>query len=186
MSRNMLPLLTLEVHERLRDAARLGQSPVEISLDLGRTVVDVRVDQTGWSSREGHYAWIERCKARTIYYPRDGQFVPVSRFGTALIKLVPTQWGAPTFEIDGVKMLPTSKVSPVQDAQRKVDLIAPRGKVILDTRGGLGYFAAWCLKKGASKVLSFEKSPDVLWVRALNPWSPAKDARLSLVLDITI
>jgi predicted methyltransferase len=70
----------------------------------------------------------------------------VARFTASLIKLVPTrEWGPPTFEIDGIKMLPTAQVSPYADAQRKVDLIQPRGKVILDTCGGLGYFAAWCL-----------------------------------------
>jgi predicted methyltransferase len=63
-----------------------------------------------------------------------------------LIKLVPTDWGPPTFEIDGIKMLPTSRVSPFADAERKVGLIEPRGKTILDTCGGLGYFAAWCLQ----------------------------------------
>jgi predicted methyltransferase len=58
------------------------------------------------------------------------------------------------------------------DAQRKVGLIAPRGKVVLDTCGGLGYFAAWCLQGGAARILSFEKHAGVLWLRSLNPWSP--------------
>ena len=85
---------------------------------------------------------------------------------------MPTRWGPPTFEIDGIKMLPTAQVSPYADAGRKVGLIEPRGKLILDTCGGLGYFAAWCLAGGARQVLSFEKNPDVLWLRSLNPWSP--------------
>jgi predicted methyltransferase len=110
----------------------------------------------------------------------------VQRFTNSLIKLVPTEWGAPTFEIDGIKMLPTAQVSPYADAGRKVGLIAPRGKVILDTCGGLGYFAAWCLQGGARQVLSFEKNPDVLWLRSLNPWSPPADPRLTLTQgDIT-
>ena len=45
---------------------------------------------------------------------------------------------------------------------------------------GLGYFAAWCLEGGAAHVLSFEKNPDVLWLRNLNPWSPVADSRLAL------
>ena len=53
---------------------------------------------------------IEVCKERTIYYWNGSGFGPVSRYTNALIKLVPTQWGAPTFEIDGIKMLPTSQV----------------------------------------------------------------------------
>jgi len=75
-------------------------------------------------------------------------------------------------------MLPTAKVSTHEDAQRKVGLIRPRGKVILDTCGGLGYFAAWCLQGQAARVLSYEKNPDVIWLRSLNPWSPPAAAEL--------
>ena len=105
----------------------------------------------------------------------------MARFTTGLIKLVPTEWGPPTFEIDGIKMLPTARVSPWADAERKVGLIEPRGKSILDTCGGLGYFAAWCLQGAATRVLSYEKNPDVLWLRSLNPWSPPG----SLALELT-
>ena len=102
------------------------------------------------------------------------------RFTSSLIKLVPTEWGPPTFEIDGIKMLPTAHVSPWADAERKVGLIQPRGKVILDACGGLGYFAAWCLLGGARQVLSYEKNPDVIWLRSLNPWSPESGGALTL------
>src|SRR5262249_55410446 len=94
----------------------------------------------------------------------------------SLIKLVPTEWGPPTFEIDGIKMLPTAKVSPWEDARRKVELVEPRGKAILDCCGGLGYFAAHCIEGGAKEVKSFEKNADVLWLRSLNPWSPSLQA----------
>jgi hypothetical protein len=47
-----------------------------------------------------------------------------------------------------------------------------RGKRVLDTCAGLGYFAAWCVADGADYVLSFELDPDVLWLRGINPWSP--------------
>jgi predicted methyltransferase len=95
---------------------------------------------------------------------------------------VPTEWGPPTFEIDGIKMLPTAKVSPYADAERKVALIQPRGKTILDTCGGLGYFAAWCLQGHAAKIISYEKNPDVIWLRGLNPWSPQVGGALALTL----
>ena len=79
-------------------------------------------------------------------------------------------------------MLPTAQVSPYADAERKVGLIQPRGKVVLDTCGGLGYFAAWCLQGQARQVLSYEKNPDVIWLRSLNPWSPAVGGALTLTL----
>jgi predicted methyltransferase len=132
------------------------------------------------------YPYLKICKERTVYHWTGAAFEPVSRYAGALIKLVPTEWGAPTFEIDGIKMLPTAQVSPFEDARHKVALIRPRGKVILDTCGGLGYFAACCLEGEAARILSYEKSADVLWLRSLNPWSPAADARLQLThADIT-
>ena len=168
----MGPLLTLKVHDTVRAAAHVGARTVECSLDLDRSTTRVEVGEAGWIHQDQRFPYLETCKDRTIYYWDDERFQPVSRFTTALIKLVPTEWGAPTFEIDGIKMLPTAQVSPYADAERKVGLIQPRGKVILDTCGGLGYFAAWCLRGQAKQVFSYEKNPDVLWLRSLNPWSP--------------
>jgi uncharacterized protein len=177
---SMEPLITRKVHDALLAAARGGAATVTCSLDLDRTTVEVRVDGDGWSVGGRRFAFLPRCKDRTIYYWAGTAFEPVARFTTSLIKLVPTDWGPPTFEIDGIKMLPTAKVSPYADAQSKVALIEPRGKTILDTCGGLGYFAAWCLQGGAAQVTSFEKNADVLWLRSLNPWSPSAAPQLTL------
>jgi hypothetical protein len=174
--------LTLSEHEGLRGALQAGESHCKFSLDLGRSTEDIELRAEGWIRQGQLFPYLDNCKDRTIYYWTDGSFEPVSRYTTALIKLVPTQWGPPTFEIDGIKMLPTAQISPYEDAQRKVALIQPRGKVILDTCGGLGYFAAWCVAGGARRVLSYEKNPDVLWLRGLNPWSPDADDVLSLSL----
>lgn len=172
------PLLTLKVHEALLAARSAGATTVSCSLDLDRSTTEVELRADGWIWDGRQFPFLASCKDRTIYYwraadaDRDAGFEPVARFTSSLIKLVPTPWGPPTFEIDGIKMLPTASVSPYADAERKVGLIAPRGKLILDTCGGLGYFAAWCLHGGALRVLSWEKNPDVIWLRSLNPWSP--------------
>ena len=180
------PLLTLPAHDTLRAAQRAGAATVECSLDLGRSRATVAVSAAGWTWQGHEYPYLDTCKDRTVYHWTNDGFAPVSRFSKSLIKLVPTEWGTPTFEIDGIKMLPTAQVSPYADAERKVNLIAPRGKVILDTCGGLGYFAAWCLQGQAKQMQSFEKNPDVLWLRSLNPWSPPADPRLTLTqADIT-
>src|SRR5690606_11622346 len=112
------------------------------------------------------------------WWDGDG-FAPVASYAGKLIMLVPTGWNVPTFEIDGIKMLPTSKESPLEDARRKVALVEPAGKVVLDTCGGLGYFAACCLEAGVVRIRSFEKNADVLWLRTLNPWSPDPHAEAS-------
>ena len=170
------PLLTHKVNQALLAAA----GTVECSLDLERSRTTVEVDKDGWAWQNTRFPYLQNAKERTVYYWANEQFQPVSRYSGSLIKLVPTDWGPPTFEIDGIKMLPTERVSPYADAERKVGLIQPRGKAILDTCGGLGYFAAACLQGQCARVQSFEKNADVIWLRSLNPWSPAADPRLVL------
>jgi predicted methyltransferase len=180
------PLLTRPVAETLCAARDAGADEWQGSLTLGLTRDQVRLSAQDWQWRGQLHPYPGKLKDRTIYY-RDGDgYAPVARFSGSLIKLVPTEWGAPTFEIDGIKMLPTSKASPFEDARRKVTLVEPAGKVVLDTCGGLGYFAACCLEAGVARIHSFEKNADVLWLRTLNPWSPdpdadASDGRLLLV-----
>ncbi len=182
-SKDKGPLLTAAVLRALRKASAAGAVQARCSLDLERSqsLVDLGTDTWAWNGLRFPYP--DRLKDRTIYHWTGGAFEPVSRFGASLIKLVPTEWGAPTFEIDGIKMLPTARVSPYADAQRKVGLIAPAGKVVFDTCGGLGYFAAWCLHGGAQRILSFEKNADVIWLRSLNPWSPEASGALTLFED---
>ena len=186
----MGPLLTHKVHSTLRAAARGGVATVACSLDLDRSTARVDIEAMEWIWNGRRFPYLHTCRDRTIYYWTGTAFQPAARFTTSLVKLVPTEWGPPTFEIDGIKMLPTAHVSPYADAERKVAAVRPRDKVVLDTCGGLGYFADWCLRGHARQVLSFEKSTDVLWLRGLNPWSPESsfgpDRRLSLTQgDIT-
>jgi uncharacterized protein len=179
------PLLTRALAEALLAARATGMPRIEASFDLGRSTSVAELDSDGWHFDGLHYPWPEGIKDRTLYVWDGGAFAPLQRFMGSLIKLVPTDWGPPTFEIDGIKMLPTAQVSPYADAQRKVALVQPRGKQVLDTCGGLGYFAAWCLVEGAARVQSYEKNTDVLWLREHNPWSPdpaspAAEGRLHL------
>lgn len=173
------PLLTRPIAEELQAARGAGAGTWTGSLDLGRSSSEARLETDTWQWRDQRYPYPPALKDRTIHYWEGDAFVPVSRYSGALIKLVPTEWGAPTFEIDGIKMLPTAKTSPIDDARRKVALVEPRGKAVLDTCGGLGYFAACCLEAGAARIHSFEKNADVLWLRTLNPWSPDPDAPAS-------
>jgi len=166
------PLLTRPVAEALLAARDAGATTWNGSLDLGRSGGDVALTAEDWEWRSERYPYPKALKDRTIHYWDGNEFAPISRYSGSLIKLVPTEWGAPTFEIDGIKMLPTSKESPIDDARRKVALVEPRGKSVLDTCGGLGYFAACCLEAGVARIQSFEKNADVLWLRTLNPWSP--------------
>jgi len=170
------PLLTRPVAEALLAAHAAGKVEWMGSMDLGRSNDSAQLHADDWEWKGQRYPYPAKLKDRTIYYWDGDDFSSASCFSGSLIKLVPTEWGAPTFEIDGIKMLPTSKESPVDDARRKVALVEPRGKVVLDTCGGLGYFAACCLDAGVASIQSFEKNPDVLWLRTINPWSPDPEA----------
>jgi predicted methyltransferase len=176
------PLLTRRVHDALVAARDAGAACLDCSLDLERTTTTIAIGAAAWHWQDAAFPYPETCRERTVYQWDGGSFVPVARYAQSLVKLVPTEWGPPTFEIDGIKMLPTARVSPWEDARDKVALVEPRARTVLDTCGGLGYFAAWCLAGGAARVLSFEKNPDVLWLRSLNPWSPPPGERLSLEL----
>ena len=176
VSRIVTPLLTRALADALIAARDAGAATWSGSFDLARSTETVTLAADRWRWRDADYPYPEKLKDRTLYGFDGEDFAPVARFAGSLIKLVPTEWGAPTFEIDGIKMLPTSKTSPVDDARRKVALVQPRGKAVLDTCGGLGYFAACCLDAGATRIQSFEKNESVLWLRTLNPWSPDPDA----------
>ncbi len=180
-------LLTHDVARTILEAAARGTAHVECSLDLGRTRTRVALRDGGWVHDGVHRPLPVSLRERTIYHWDGTAFTPVSRYGGALIKLVPTEWGPPTFEIDGIKMLPTAKVSPFEDAKRKVALVSPRGRRVLDTCGGLGYFAACALEAGAAAINSYEKNADVLWLRTFNPWSPPADPRLTVTqADVSV
>ena len=179
MSHYAGPLLTRPAAESLLAARDAGAATWSGSLDLGRSTGMTALDADAWRWRGASYPWPPVPKDRSIHYWDGEAFALAARYSGSLIKLVPTEWGVPTFEIDGIKMLPTSKESPLDDARRKVALVEPRGKAVLDTCGGLGYFAACCLDAGAASIRSFEKNPDVLWLRTLNPWSPDPDAAAS-------
>jgi uncharacterized protein len=179
------PLLTSKELEQLFVAKNARSVSLECSLDLQVSTSTVEIGPIDWAWNGRRFPYPERFKDRTVYYwaDADGAFQPAARFSSSLIKLVPTEWGAPTFEIDGIKMLPSAKISPFEDAQTKVALIQPRDKIILDTCGGLGYFGAWCVRGGAKRVQSYELNSDVLWLRSINPWSPAAAPPLILIQD---
>lgn len=170
------PLLTRATGDALTAAHAAGHSTWRGSLDLGRSHGEAQLGAEHWHWQDIAYPYPGKLKDRTLYWWDGDAFAPVSRYAGKLIKLVPTDWQVPTFEIDGIKMLPTLKESPLDDARRKVALVQPAGKTVLDTCGGLGYFAACCLDAGVARLQSFEKNEDVLWLRTINPWSPDPEA----------
>ena len=177
----MGPLLTFKVHAALQAAATDGAGALQCSLDLERSTTTVEVGPDYWTWQGQRYPFMTACKERTIYYWAGEGFDPDSRYTRRWISRFPpirdhrasSRWHQDAPYRAGLA------VCGCRGA--KVGFIRPRGKVILDTCGGLGYFAAWCLQGQAARVQSFEKNPDVIWLRDLNPWSPPVGGALQLV-----
>ena len=179
------PLLTSKEIGLMFSSREARAVTLECSLDLQLSTSTIEIGPIDWAWDGRRYPYPERFKERTVYYWADAEraFQPAAQFSSSLIKLVPTEWGAPTFEIDGIKMLPSAKISPFEDAQTKVALIQPKDKTILDTCAGLGYFGAWCVRGGAKQIESYEVNAGVLWLRSINPWSPATAPPLRLIQE---
>ena len=108
-----LPLLTADVHDALCMARRASAPSIECSLDLGRSVTKIELLADSWRWRGERYPFLESCKERTVYFWSGSAFEPAARYTTSLIKLVPTQWGPPTFEIASAVVSKTTAPEPI-------------------------------------------------------------------------
>ncbi len=108
----------------------------------------------------------------TIYFIRDNHlFKSVIRSRSAVYKLVPVKNGAPTLEINGIRMHRVKGTTP----DRAVKLIfkfihIKPGDRVLDICTGLGYTAQEAVRRGA-RVTTIEKNEEVLELSKINPWS---------------
>ncbi len=175
-----------EVVTTILEAVRNKKDNVCLSLDLNLT-------KKVWQIAEGRLILendakidIQQLEAvfaskNKIFIFQDNTLNPVEVRSDGYYKLVPTA-GAPTLEINGIKMHRSKDIDPLTDARLKTQLVVAPGDRVLDTCGGLGYSAIFALKAGAKKVISTEKSPAVIKIRHLNPWlKKYADNRLELI-----
>ena len=163
------PLLTAIVARELLGGA------VRVSLDLGRSEVGVEHVEGGALLPDGSLLGrgeLERVAGQEggVFFPRDGVILQVALAGDHFFKLLPTA-GAPTVEVDGVRMHRTRGTTPDADAGLKLDALGVGGCRVLDTCAGLGYTALGAVGRGAELVVSVELRPEVLRIVELNPWS---------------
>lgn len=159
-----------------------------VSLDLGLTLADISLEggqavlPDGVTISLGDLERIERNR-NAVFFPEDGGFHQVAISRDHFYKLVPTA-GAPTLEIDGIRMHKTKGTTPDVDARLKIDTLGIDGGVVLDTCTGLGYTALAALGRGGCLVVSFELRPEVLRIAGMNPWSRGlfSDGRVHLLV----
>jgi len=91
----------------------------------------------------------------------------------------------PTLEINGIHMHRVVGLNPWEDATLKARRARIRqGSIVLDTCTGLGYTAIASIERGASKIVSTEIDPTVLWIAERNPWSRRlRDGRITIMND---
>ncbi len=169
MLRSIPPLLTAEIAKAILGGAR------RVSLDLGLSEKLVSIDGELVSLDEGFVVDLKDLnkiagRENAIYFPEGGSIYQIAVSDGRFYKLVPTA-GAPTLEIDGVRMHRTKGTTPDRDTEEKLEVLGLHGGRVLDTCMGLGYTAVGAIKRGAEVVVSIEKESAVLRVAEMNPWS---------------
>ncbi|UCH57210.1 MAG: SAM-dependent methyltransferase [Candidatus Bathyarchaeota archaeon] len=162
------------------------QGKVSTDLDLSEVVVSFTDD--GVRFPDGCFVCfedLERVSMREdgVFFVEGGSLYQVAISDGHYYKLVLTE-GAPTLEIDGVRMHRTKGINPERDAAEKVEALGIEGGRVLDTCTGLGYTAIAALSMGVELVVSIERGVEVLRIAELNPWSSGifTDGRVHLLL----
>jgi uncharacterized protein len=158
------------------DTAKLmleGKTRVSIDLELSKTTIkpikkEYKLNEFESIDRES----LEKIAqdTRSIYFVQNKTVYIAAIGGKHFYKLAKTP-GAPTLEIDGIRMHRTKDTTPEKDAEDKLQILGLRGGRVLDTCMGLGYTAIQAHMNGAEYVVSVEYEPNVVRIAQLNPWS---------------
>ncbi|QDO82771.1 methyltransferase domain-containing protein [Shewanella psychropiezotolerans] len=157
------------------EAIAKGLSCIRLSTDLNLSERDFSLSDQSLVLDDDNRLSIDELKriakkTQRIYLCRDGDMVPLEDRSSGYYKLVPTS-GAPLLEISGVKMHISKGTDPFVSASEMAKQAVSKGDKVLDCCSGLGYAAIAAHRLGASEVLTIELSPEVMGLRAQNPWS---------------
>jgi predicted methyltransferase len=163
--------------EALLTAKRQGKAILEVSPDLGITIVTVKLlDEDVEFSQGERVRWsdVERIKKATtncfIVKESGIQMLQTfSEYTNRVCSLLPTK-RTPSMLIAGFTMHRIVDIDPMQDTLKKIATIAPIVGSVLDTATGLGYTAIEAAKT-AEQVITIELDPGAQEIARLNPWS---------------
>lgn len=167
----------------------------QILRGVERITLDLGLSETWVELRGGHFLLpggleiseeeLRRIAEReeAIFIVDEGSVYMAAHADGRFYKLLPTR-GAPTLEIDGIRMHRTKGVTPERDAAMKLEALGLRGGRVLDICTGLGYTALEASRRGAEFVVSIEVDAIVLRMAQLNPWSRGlfEDGCINLLL----
>jgi predicted methyltransferase len=159
------------------DAWKKGISQQQVSLDLGISTVQVRMDADGVHLTPDQVLTWGKVKSiadspSSCYVIENGEAHAIqfySELTNRLYSLYPTG-GAPSMLVSGIPMHRIKDTDPHQDTVEKIRTIKPVLGQVLDTATGLGYTAIQAART-AEHVTTIELDPTVLKVCRLNPWS---------------
>jgi predicted methyltransferase len=166
---------------KIIQAIKSGRNRLRVSLDLGRTSMQIDLKDTEWD--EGQLLKIAK-DPESIYFIRNDRFYKAAISDDHFYKLFPTgHESAPALLIDGVLMHRVKDINPIKDAEMKAALCAWKGIDMLEICTGLGYSTIACLKRGIRSIISIEKDHHVVELSRLNPWSRElhNDERVTMV-----
>jgi len=173
----------------LVEVLRNANTCLDVSLDLGLTQVkvcikderiligDTKLDLDYVTpSEEDRVVLLENERIYEVAVSTPRGYYKLKAIGIVL---------PPTLEINGIHMHRIVGMNPWEDASLKVRKARiGQGSIVLDTCTGLGYTAIASIERGASKVVTVEIDPNVLWVAERNPWSRSLgDERITIVND---
>src|SRR4030066_527778 len=163
--------------QSLLNARDKGFENTQISLDLGLSTVEVKMDAVGVHPLHGQaFSW-EGVKSiadspSSCFVIENGEAQAIQFYSDAtdrLYSLYPTS-GAPSMLVSGIPMHRIKDTDPHQDTLEKIRSIRPVVGQVLDTATGLGYTPIQAART-ADKITTIELDPAVLQVCRLNPWS---------------
>ena len=169
MTQKTPPMLTSETAKNILEGKN------QVSLDLGLSETTIKQTKTTFILNEVETidaVGLEKIAQdhRSIYFVENKTIYAAAISSKHFYKLAKTD-GAPTLEIDGIRMHRTKGTTPERDAEEKLNILGLKSGKVLDTCMGLGYTAIQAHENGAEYVISIEFEPNVIRIAQLNPWS---------------
>ncbi len=169
MTQKAPPMLTSETAKSIL----AGKNRISLDLGISETTIN-QINSTYLLDKIESIDTVDLEKIakddRSIYFVKDKTVFMAAIGGKHFYKLAKTE-GAPTLEIDGIRMHRTKGTSPELDTEKKLSILGVNGGKVLDTCMGLGYTAVKAHEYGADCVISVEYEQNVIRIAQLNPWS---------------
>ena len=158
---------------------------LKLSFDLGRSYQEAVIKDNSLfiAGQTISLSDLENLKPNFIYSLEENSVKKVAFFSeetNLYYKLEPTSsW--PTFKISATPMHRHIHISPKKDTETKIKTLAPIKGKVLDTCTGLGYTAILS-SRHATRVHTFEKDKNALFIASYNPYSRELFSKKNIVI----